>query len=314
MSAAAAPPRPIRDAIASIAVRAVGHLSHRWALRVGGVLGRFAGLLMLGKRDTLRENLSAAGVSDARAACTRTTVEVGRNLTEMAWLLTQPEARIDPCAEVHGLDVVRAALAEGRGALLVAGHIGNWELVARAAARAGAPVGVVARSLGSRRVEAMIAAFRTAGGVKTLVRGAPGSSVAALRTLRRGGVLGCMMDRASQGRRLAVPFLGRAMKVPIGPLILAHRARCPIVFGVACRLPDGTSRVTFDRVDVSGLDDPEEMARRVAQRLQQAVRATPEQWYWIYRRASIRADRRADPADPAANPIDVESGDAALTP
>ena len=99
--------------------------------------------------------------------------------------------------------------------------MGNWELVSLAAARAGAPVAVVARRLKAPRVERRIVAFRQRFGVRTLLRGSPGASVAAYRWLRDGGVLGCMMDRLHDGPRLVVPLLGKATRMPLGPLELA---------------------------------------------------------------------------------------------
>ncbi len=284
------PRRYVRDALTMAFTRVVGLASHRSALRLGVALGRTAAVCTHFKRRRMEDTLARAGAGDPARARLRAAAHLGRTAIEMCWLLTQRAESIDAITTVDGLDVLRDAVAEGRGVLLASAHLGNWELVARSAAQAGAPVAVIANSLACPRFEGAISAFRQSAGVATIVRGAPGASVGALRTLRRGGVLGCMMDRASRGRRLAVPFLGRAMRLPIGPMVLALRGGSPVVFGHTERDESGHVRVWFERLQLPDGADAEDATRVVGDAIEAAVVARPEQWYLSGRRLSGQAD------------------------
>jgi KDO2-lipid IV(A) lauroyltransferase len=185
---------------------------------------------------------------------------------------------------VEGSEALTEAAGEGRGVLLVSAHLGNWELVPTVVARCGLAVAVVARPLGTPRLERKWLAFRERSGVRTLLRGETSSGMAAARWLRTGRVLGCMMDRTGLSRRLLVPFLGEAMYVPLGPAELAVRAGSAVVLGTAQRLPDGEACVRFRRLPVSPGMAPAAMARVIAEALEEEIRRRPEDWLWIYRR------------------------------
>ena len=275
-------------------------LPHSVVLGMGALVGRLACAILPGKRRRIRENLARAGAPDPAAASWRSGAHVGRTMAEMSWLLSQSPERIDSVMDIHGLDVLREAAAKGRGVLMISAHIGDWELSAQAAGRSGTPVHAVARHLGSPRVEDAIARFRASGGVRTIVRGVGGSSIAAYRALRNGHVLACMMDRMSSGRRACVPLLGAHVKIPYGPLILARRAGAAIVFVGAARRGDGLTDIRFhalpDAADGVAEEAIESLAVRVGHEIDTLVRRAPEQWYWIYRRPMRPPVRQAPEA------------------
>ncbi len=265
--------------------RAIGCLPHGAALALGAGAGRMLCALAAKKRRRIEANLTGEGLPTPPPSAWEAGAHIGRTMAEMAWLLWQTPERIDATTEIEGLDAVKEAVADGRGVLLASAHLGNWELGVRAVARCGTPVNVIARALGSPRVEAQIARFRESGGVHTLTRGAPGASVAAYRTLRNGHVLACMMDRMSSGRRIDVPFIGARLKIPLGPVVLALRARSRIVVGGTRRLADGSSQAcvrALPRVPENA--SVEDVARQIAGELNAMVSRDPDQWYWIYRR------------------------------
>ncbi len=311
----------LQDAGGLVLTRAIGLLPHRAALALGAGAGRLICALAPKKRRRIEGNLRRTECPHPRKASWRAGAQIGRTMAEMAWLLWRTPEEIDATTEVDGLDVMKAAVARGKGVLLVGGHVGNWELGVRGAARCGTPVFAVARRLGSPRVESAIAHFRESGGVHTLTRGARGASVAAYRTLRNGHILACMMDRMSSGRRIAVPFLGAHIRIPVGPIVLARRAGAAIIVGGARRRRDGSTYVRLYELPPApdGADETEDdVARRVAAELDAFVTATPEQWYWIYRRPAKPKHAKEQSAAAAAAadvpPARVPSSDARPLP
>ncbi len=272
------------DLVGSGLVRALSALPHRAALRAGRIVGGASGRLLQHKHRRVCGNLGRAGCSDPEETARLAWSQGGANLFEILWLVGRgaddPQVRL----HVEGADALEEAAREGRGVLLVSAHLGNWELVPAVVARSGLSVAVVARPLGTPRLERKWLAFRERSGVRTLLRGEAGAGMAAARWLRSGGVLGCMMDRTGLSRRLLVPFLGEAMYVPLGPAELASRAGSAVILGTAQRLPSGEARVRFRRLAVTPGLAPVPMARVIAQALEEEIRRRPEDWLWIYRR------------------------------
>jgi KDO2-lipid IV(A) lauroyltransferase len=261
------------------AMRAV---PQRLAGGAGEAVGRVMSLVAARKNSKARVNLLRAGVTDTAPACRRGWGCTGRTAFEMLWMFPRDPGRMLRETRVEGLPVLDAAVREGHGVLLVSVHAGNWELVPIAAGSLGVRVAVVARTLRAPRLERRIVEWRRLGGVTTLIRGAEGSSIAAYRTLARGGILGCMMDRASTGPRISTPFLGGTTFVPSGPLTLAQRTGAAIVLGTCARVA-GRTVVTFRRVPCLASQPAERVAAAILGSVEEVLRDRPEEWLWIHR-------------------------------
>ncbi len=191
---------------------------------------------------------------------------------------------IDP--SIERLDRV---LAEGRGAIVVTAHIGNWELLCARLSRRGqrgAVVGRVRRHDSSHR---WLIDMRKAYGVQTIPQDA--SARAPLRVLKEGGVLGLLTDlhvRHIDG--VDIPFFGISARTVSAAAGFARLQRSPLV-PVRC-VKDATS----GRFHLS-VEEPlflDETLDRGAAELDLLLRqnrvfedwimATPEQWAWHQRR------------------------------
>ena len=272
------------DLLAVSVATLLGLLGWRATLTVGSLLGRVAHAICPRKRARGRMNLSRAGVQDCAKVVKSAWQSVSQTALEILWLTSRRPDQVMDRVKIVGLDALRAAAGEGRGVLLVSAHLSTWEYTSLAAARAGIPLAVVAETMSTRRLEHLMVTFRQRCGIRTLTRGAPGTSVVAGRWLLRGGMLGCMMDRTRFGSRMTVPFLGQATRMPLGPARLVCRAESAVVVGCAERLADGSTQVVFNRLPTDGIHDPSELTRRIGRALENEVGLRPEQWLWIFRR------------------------------
>src|SRR5262249_20715321 len=109
----------------------------------------------------------------------------------------RPEA-LDRAIEVRGRQHLDAALASGRGVIVLSAHLGNWEWGAAYLAARVARLHVAARPHASRWVESFFARRRGSWGVSRL-RGRP-LWLAASRALRRREWIALMGDRPAAGR------------------------------------------------------------------------------------------------------------------
>jgi len=284
------------DFIAVSVTSVVGRTSWRTAQNIGKSLGWLAYCVSPRKRKQTRTNLRGAGVDALGTGCRKAWMHMGQSVLETLWLTSQPSDRVLAQVTIEGLDVLDDAGKDGRGVLLVAGHIANWELVAMAAGRVSAPVAVVAEPMKTSRLERRVVAFRKRCGVRTLMRGQQGTSIVAARWMYRGGVLGCMMDRSRFGHLMTIPFLQQTTRIPVGPAELAARAGAAVVLGSATRLQDGSIRSRFRRLSQAEGREPQEMARMIGQALEEEVLAIPEQWFWITRRKPTGGNIDPEPA------------------
>lgn len=271
------------DLMTVLLIGSVSRLPRRLVMRFGGALARFAGLFLKRKTRRIRENLVSAGIFQPDQVARRAWSSMGATFMEMLWILGRTPQAVLADVEVIGVEELEVAGQQGRGVLLVSGHIGNWELVPLCVAQAGLKMAVVAREMSAPALEERIIAFREKGQVRTLVREKAGTSVTAYRWLHRGDVLGSMMDRLSAGRRLKVPLLGRFTNMPVAPAVLACRTGAAVVLGCARRRPDGSSAVVFRRVGDGPFKEPEDLLHAVAAALDADLRQHPEEWFWIYR-------------------------------
>ncbi len=133
--------------------------------------------------------------------------------------------------ELQGIEHLRAGLAGGRGAILLAAHMGNAALVAARLAREGWPVSVV-----YKRARMMSAGFFEKGLPLYGIDGIPADAgIRAygwmLDALRRGRILFVMMDQGAKAGRdgVVLRFLGKDLPMSAGPAQLARHSGAPVL-------------------------------------------------------------------------------------
>ena len=143
----------------------------------------------------------------------------------------QDEAALLARCEVEGLEHLRAAMASGRGAILLAAHMGNAALLTIRLAGAGWPVSVVYRE--SRM---MSAEFFREGLERYGIQGiAANAGLRAygqmLSALKQGRIVFIMLDQGVKEAKdgLMHRFLGKDMPMPAGPAQLARASRSPVL-------------------------------------------------------------------------------------
>jgi KDO2-lipid IV(A) lauroyltransferase len=187
---------------------------------------------------------------------------------------------------VHGDAHLKAALAAGRGVILVTGHIGPWDSAARLLAKdLAADVLVVMLAEPDEQARKIHDSVRERTGVRVLHVGEhPLDSLPLLRHVRGGGVLAVQLDRpAPGGRCLEVELFGQSEAIPEGPFRLAALSGAPVVPIFAHRA--GYFRYEFSveppiRVERGATPAELELAARAAARSMQAfITRHPTEWF-----------------------------------
>src|SRR5262245_41302116 len=182
---------------------------------------------------------------------------------------------------VHDEHIVDEVLAEGRGAVVLTGHFGSWEVAARVLAKLGRPVNMVTAHEPNPSVREFVHTMRTRHGFqviysdRSLFTGMP-----ILRALKRHEIVGMQIEPwGPKTGSHEVEFCGRPAHFQLGPFAVARVARAPIVPVFAIRT--GIRRY---RLEVMGRFDPTTPAESVAALVatvrfyEDVVRAHPAQW------------------------------------
>jgi len=230
---------------------------------------------------------------------------LGRScMRHLAWVVAEMmairsyESRLDdyvtfaPGSEA----TLRELMAPGRGLVMVSGHVGHWELLARRVVRAGIPCATVARSGTSPVLQAFLSRFRADSGFEVLLRDDPGTARAIIRCLRTGKLLGLLIDQDTKVQGVFAPFFGRPAWTPRAAGDLALRFRAPVaVIWSRRRGPhagDGHELTVMPvSYDADAADREAESVRitlACTAQLEKAIRERPSEWVWMHERWRTR--------------------------
>ena len=201
---------------------------------------------------------------------------------------------------VEGLDILNAGLAGGRGVVLLGMHSGNGVALAVHLGQLGYPVHVVYRE--SNKISPNF--FRD--GIHSQGLGAipalpPATGVRRmLSALKAGEILFILMDQGSKRGGVPVPFLGKLLQLPPGPVELARRTGAPII-PVLLGAADQQWQFRLQPPIVTDRSrELEHEVKIIADLMQQAIMADPQFWSWHQRRW-YRHSFLADGAPPIAS-------------
>jgi KDO2-lipid IV(A) lauroyltransferase len=251
-------------------------------------LARAVGALIYGlgiRRRLVLDNLRQAFPEKGEDERRRIAQAVYRNLAQTLLDTLANEAAHCPLTFEND-QALRAALKEGRGAVLATAHFGNWEVSGAAMIRSGIPFHGVVRPL-SGALNAKLIESRARNGVKFIF---PKGAIARMsEVVRGGGVVHTVIDQAiSPEAGIWVPFFGRPACTTPAVSIVAQRTQAPVF--VLMSLPQGEGhRVILEGpIRLPDTGDPKaDLAAHVAAltaALERFVRRYPEQWLWLHNR------------------------------
>lgn len=207
------------------------------------------------------------------------------HFAESIWELSHMRQSV-PQLDAAVRRVLDEALAEGKGGVLISGHIGNWEILGQAIASAGYPIATIAKPFYDPRVTAWLQRWRTQRGLQIVWRG-DNTGKAILRVLRNNALMGFLIDQDTKTAGNYVPFFGRPAFTPTIPAALALRTGAPVIFCWHHRRAK-THKITIERIDYVRTGDRERdvltLTAMLTARLEAIIRMAPEQWVWMHRR------------------------------
>ena len=189
---------------------------------------------------------------------------------------------------------IRFVLKGERGAIILTGHFGNFEVVGYTMATLGFPTVSVARPLDNSYVWDYMVGLMESTGQKFLYKRGAMHSVGGV--LGEHGSLSVVADQDAGRKGLFVDFFGRPASTYKSISLLAMRHEVPIIVGYGKRLSDafefemGISRIIYPHEWAGADDKPRWITQEFTRVLEDIVREAPEQYLWTHRRWKHRPD------------------------
>jgi KDO2-lipid IV(A) lauroyltransferase len=197
--------------------------------------------------------------------------------------------------EVVGKEHLDQGIARGRGVILAATHIGNWELAGVMVAQWGYALHAVAGVQLGRWLTGAVRDTKTELSITTI---APEDGFRKImRALEHNDPVALMVDGNLYAHGHTVEWFGRATPFPAGPGVLAQRTGALILCGYCERTTPGRFRIVIEPpLDPAAFATTAELHQAVATIAERHIRAHIDQW-------CIFRPMWAEPADqPAVAP------------
>ena len=208
------------------------------------------------------------------------------HFAESLWELSRLHRSV-PALDDQARRILDAALAEGKGAVMISGHIGNWELMGQAIAAAGYSIATIAKPFYDPRVTRWLEEWRTSHGLQVVWRDEGNAGKTILRVLRQNGLMGFLIDQNTKTAGDFVPFFGRPAFTPTTPAAIALRTGAPVIFCWHHRRQK-LHKLSFERIHYAPTGDAKQdvsaLTAMLNACLESAIRTAPEQWVWVHAR------------------------------
>jgi KDO2-lipid IV(A) lauroyltransferase len=260
------------------------------AKKIGLLIAEFAFYFVPVRKKHVIESLTIAFPSKNRKEIFKIAKDVYRQfvitVVEFIFFRKMTGEEIKDMYEDSDFKLMEESLKQGKGAVLLSGHFGNWELLAKSFAQR-YPTSVIVAQQSNPMVDKLMNETRTIKGFNTIYKD---SLVfrAVSRALKRNEFVAILADQDAGRQGVFVPFFGRLASTAKGPAAFALRCGCPIIAAFAVRKPDGKYKtVPVEIKKPEGVEEEKAIEMIMAEYsriLQKQIEEYPPYWFWFHRR------------------------------
>ena len=170
---------------------------------------------------------------------------------------------------------------DGKGGILLSGHVGNWETAGNLLKdRITSNINVLMYDEEAQKLKKVLES--QTGGSKFNIIPIKNDLTHVIKVhnvLKNNELVAIHADRYLEGAKfLELDFLGRKAKFPLGPFIIASKFNAPVTFVFAWK--DGEFHYELSATDpITGKHTPKEIALKFVEELEKKVTLHPEQWF-----------------------------------
>ena len=219
---------------------------------------------------------------------------LGLTLIEMALGWWASDRKIERLMTLEGMEHLEAALAGGKGAILVTAHFTSVEASGRLFAKVAPPFMAMYRTNNNPLIDEILRRGRLKSAAGVIAKD---DVKTMLRTLKKNTPVLYAPDQ-SYNRKLSalVPFFSVPAMSNIATSQIAKMTGAPVLPYLPLRLPDNRGYLLSILPPIDGFpsDDPAADTERYHRVIEDHIRKDPSQYYWVHRRFKGRPEPHAD--------------------
>lgn len=232
--------------------------------------------------DNLKVVMDTRDESAVREAAEEVFINFAKYLVDFFRFSRITKEYIDKNVRIIGRDNLDAAIQRKRGVIMLAAHIGNYELGGAVVSLLGYPFNAVALDHKSKLVNNFFIRQRQTANINVIPLGMALKRCYAC--LKNGEALALLGDRDFFNHGIKMKFFGKDSMIPKGAAALSIRTGAVIIPTFLVRMPDDTFELTFDRpVTCSASGDTDEDTRSIMKScveiIEGYIKKYPSQWY-----------------------------------
>jgi len=269
-----------------------GHLLPRWLLLWMAVLvGNLYWAIMKKDREMVRRNLARIlqNPLDSKKVARATFVHYAKYLVDYTRMDLLKEDNFNRLVHAfQGKEHIDRALSQGKGAMILTAHLGNWEMGGVFLSLLGYSLNVITAPDVAARLHDYRVRLRQEQKIKVItLNDTLSSSLAVIQALKANELVALLGDRELMGKGIPVKFFDQKIFFPIGPALLAYLSEASLIptFVLMNRKnkyrclaePPLTLQKTGNRDEDLAVN-----AQRIATLMENFIRSYPDQWYTFY--------------------------------
>jgi KDO2-lipid IV(A) lauroyltransferase len=258
----------------------------------GKMLGNLLYYLAAPQRRIVRRNLQFSHVESSpqqlQSLSKRIFRHFGITILELLQMTCFSQKELLRNIHVEGKEIIIEALARQKGVVLITAHLGNYEMAWQyVPCYFGRQMAGVAKKMRNVRLDRLIHKIRTRFGNKIIYK--KGALPEMMQTLRQGEMVGLLMDISRRFDGVEVNFFGRRATATPAAALLGLRCKSPIIPAFCHRSANGKLIIRVERpIEIQRTKDLradlQTNTQLITDRVERAVRNSPEQWNWMLKR------------------------------
>jgi len=271
----------------------IANIPHKHIASIGRVLGRLIYFVDVRHRWIVRRNLEFIYPEwtheRVKKISKRIFQNIGISFIEICQMHCLSREDILNRAQIEGEDNLLRALKEKKGAIMISGHIGNWELLPLLCPLYfKTTITFVAKKISNNTISQWVHGLRTRFGSRVIYR--DGAWPEMTRTLRQGEMVGILIDQKTESSIGAkITFFNKYVTATPAAALLALRCQSPVLPAFCIRNDVGSFTIKiYPPITLKKTGDFRSDLRMNTQimtdAVEKAIREYPEQWFWVLKR------------------------------
>jgi KDO2-lipid IV(A) lauroyltransferase len=182
--------------------------------------------------------------------------------------------------KIKNVEVLKDALDQKRGVILVTGHYGLWEKWGAWLGMNGYQLSGIIQKQSNKGSDLFFREIRESYGMSQIYKRSPLNEVYSL--LKKNKILILASDQDAKHKGVIVNFFGKKTSVPKGAAIFHLKTKAALVFSVATLDSNGDMTIIFESLDIEKKPTIQSITQTYTKMLEKMISKNPDHYFWFH--------------------------------